>query len=162
MRLLHALFLLPLLVGPAFAQSSEPPAAEHQGRRSAAVHFSDANTTHDGRLTLDQASSGYKSIAKSFSQIDASHHGYVTMDDIKSWKAAKKAARLAAKHAAADAASGVVRPGQEIQRWLGAKALDTSTDMIVPGQTEPRRTGVDLPTAPLDGGKSSSASALTD
>jgi hypothetical protein len=78
------------------------------------------------------------------------------MDDIKTWKAAKKAARLAAKHAASDELEGIVRPGQPVQRWLGPKATETSTDMVVPSTltpmpTEPRRTGVDLPMAPLDG-----------
>jgi hypothetical protein len=108
MRLFYALLLLSLCGAPAFAQSVIPPAAAHHGRRSAAEHFADANTTHDGRLTLDQAAAGYKSIAKSFNQIDVAHHGYITMDDIKTWRAAKKAARAAAKHAAADAADGIV------------------------------------------------------
>jgi hypothetical protein len=149
MRLLHSLLLLSLCGVPAFAQSVVPPAAHH-GRRSAAEHFADANTTHDGRLTLDQATAGYKSIAKSFNQIDVAHHGYITMDDIKTWRAAKKAARAAAKHAASDAEDGIVRPGDG-QLLVGAHPLQTSTDMLVPAPTEPRRTGVDLPTAPVDG-----------
>jgi hypothetical protein len=155
MRLLHALLLLPLCGVPAFAQSVVPPDAAHHGRRSAAEHFADANTTHDGRLTPDQATAGYKSIAKSFNQIDVAHHGYITMDDIKAWRAAKKAARLAAKHAASDAADGIVRPGQTPQSWMGARALQTSAGMVVPEPTEPQRTGVDLPTAPVDGKNSS-------
>jgi hypothetical protein len=155
MRLLHALLLLPLFGAPVLAQSVTPPAAASHARRSAAEHFADANATHDGRLTLDQATSGYKSIAKSFGQIDVAHHGYVTIDDIKAWKAAKKAARLAAKHAASDGMDGVVRPGQPIQRWLGPKATETSSDMIVPTPVEPRRIGVDLPTAPVDGSHAS-------
>jgi hypothetical protein len=100
MRLFHALVLIPLFSAPVLAETATPASTEHHGRRSAQDHFADANTTHDGKLTLDQATAGYKSIAKSFSQIDVNHHGYVTMDDIKTWKAAKKAARLAAKHAA--------------------------------------------------------------
>jgi hypothetical protein len=154
MRLFHALFLLPLLGAPVFAQSVTPPTTEHHARRSAAEHFADANTTHDGRLTLDQASSGYKSIAKSFSQIDVGRHGYVTVDDIKAWKAAKKAARLAAKHAASDAADtvdGVVRPVPAAQRWMGPKATDAATDMVAPMPAGQPRTGVDLPRAPFDG-----------
>jgi hypothetical protein len=99
MRLFHALLLIPLFGAPVLADSVAPPATEHHGRRSAAEHFADANTTHDGHLTLPQATSGYKSLAKSFSQIDVNHHGYITMDDIKAWRASKKAARLAAKHA---------------------------------------------------------------
>jgi hypothetical protein len=150
MRLFYGLVLLVLCVAPTLAQSGVPPTGEHHGRRSAAEHFADANTTHDGRLTLDQATSGYKSIAKSFNQIDVAHHGYVTMDDIKAWRAAKKAARLAARHAAADAADGIVRPGLAPQ-WIGARPLQTSTDMVVPTPAVPQRTGVDLPTAPVDG-----------
>jgi hypothetical protein len=151
MRLLHALLLLSLSGVPAFAQSVAPPAAAPHARRSAAEHFADANTTHDGHLTLEQATSGYKSVAKSFNQIDVAHHGYITMDDIKAWRAAKKAARVAAKHAAADAADGVLRAGQATQNWVGARPLETSTDMVVPPSTEPRRTGIDLPTASVDG-----------
>jgi|HubBroStandDraft_4_1064222.scaffolds.fasta_scaffold887137_2 hypothetical protein len=105
MRWLHALALIPLLTGPllagpVLAETAPQAASEHHGRRSAQQHFDDANTTHDGKLTLDQATAGYKSIAKAFSQIDVNHHGYVTVDDIKAWRAAKKAARLTAKHAA--------------------------------------------------------------
>jgi len=154
MRLLHALLLLPLLGAPAFAQTAQP-GTDHPGRRSAAEHFADANTTHDGRLTLSQATSGYKSLAKSFSQIDVNHHGYITMDDIKAWKAAKKAAKEAAKHAASDTSSGVVRPGQQFQHWLSLSPLETSTDKLVPMPVQPRRTGVDVPTAPIDGAKPS-------
>jgi hypothetical protein len=159
MRLFFALLLLPLIGSPALAQSPEPTqtSAPHKTRVSAQEHFTEANTTHDGRLTLDQASSGYKSIAKSFQQIDVSHHGYVTMDDIKAWRAAKKAARQAAKHAASDASdasdavNGIVRPVPATRQFNGAKALDTSTDMVAPGGATPRRIGVDLPAAPLDG-----------
>jgi hypothetical protein len=57
-------------------------------------------------MTMEQASSGYKSLAKSFSEIDVEHHGYITMDDIKAWRASKKAARSAAKHAASDTGDG--------------------------------------------------------
>jgi predicted lipid-binding transport protein (Tim44 family) len=112
LRLHHALLLVPLLTAPLLTtQSQAQPSsasassaatapvstAQHHGRQSAAQHFAEANTTNDGKLTLDQARSGYKSIAKSFAEIDMNHHGYVTMDDIKAWRAAKKAARQAAK-----------------------------------------------------------------
>ena len=63
MRLLHALVLIPLFGGPVLAQTATPATAEHHGRRSAQEHFADANTTHDGRLTLDQATAGYKSVS---------------------------------------------------------------------------------------------------
>jgi len=154
MRLFHALLLIPLFGAPALAGTTASPATEHQGRRSAADHFADANTTRDGHLTLDQATSGYKSIAKSFAQIDVNHRGYVTMDDIKAWRAAKKAARQASKHAesdATDAAAGVVRPIPATQRWTRAKAMNTSTDMVAPAPMAAPRMGVDLPNAPVDG-----------
>ena len=98
MRLFHALLLIPLALpvlvsAPATAETLSSNAAEHHGRRSAEQHFAEANTSHDGRLTLDQARLGYKSIAKSFPEIDTGRRGYVTMDEIKAWKAARKAAR---------------------------------------------------------------------
>jgi hypothetical protein len=154
MRLFHALLLLPLLGAPAFAQSNASVTTEHHGRRSAAQHFADANVTHDGHLTLDQAQSGYKSIAKSFDQIDINHHGYITTDDIKAWRAAKKAARPAARHAASaasDASDGILRPVPAMHRQLTPMPADTSTDMVVPAPMDRPRTGVDLPKAPLDG-----------
>jgi hypothetical protein len=151
MRLFHALLLLPLFAAPAFAQTAATTAAVHHARVTPAEHFANANITHDGHLTLDQATSGYKSLAKSFSQIDVGHHGYITTDDIKAWRAAKKAARLAAKHAAADTEDGIVRPGQDLRLSLGPKPLQTSTDVVVPMLTRSRRTGVDLPMAPVDG-----------
>jgi hypothetical protein len=100
MRLLHALLLAPLLGLTFLAPAAQAKGGEHHARMSAEEHFNAANTTHDGKLTEAQAAAGYKSIARAFSEIDVNHHGYVTMDDIKTWRAAKKAARLAAKHAA--------------------------------------------------------------
>ena len=160
LRLYHALLLVPLLSAPllstaGLAQNITSPAADHHGRRSAAEHFADANTTHDGRLTMDQATAGYKSIAKTFTQIDLNHRGYITLDDIKAWKAAKKAAKLAAKHAEDDAAAGIVRPIPAVHRGYGPTAVDTSTDLVAPGAVEKPRTGVDMPMAPLGSGRSS-------
>jgi|SRR5580658_2440944 hypothetical protein len=147
MRLYHAMLLIPLFTAPVLAQTVSPPTTEHHARKSAADHFADANTTHDGHLTLDQATAGYKSLAKSFSQIDVQHHGYITLDDIKAWKASKKAEKQAAKHAAEDAASGVLRPVPAVMHGDHPKASDTSTYMIIPAA---RRTGVDLPPALLN------------
>lgn len=149
MRLLHSLLLLPLLGAPAFAQSAATAPTEHHGRRTAAQHFADANTTHDGHLTREQAQVGYKTIAKSFDQIDVEHHGYVTVDDIKAWRAAKRAARKAAKHTSADA-TGIIRPLPTAQPFAPPKASNTSSDSIVPAPMQHPRTGVDLPKAPLD------------
>lgn len=143
MRLFHALLLFPFLSGPAFAQGAGP-APDHHGRRTADQHFADANTTHDGKLTLDQAKSGYKSLVKSFPEIDANHRGYVTLDDIKAWKEARKSARHAGK--TADQEGDALRPRPAMQRGGAPRAVGTSTEMTVPAP----RVGVDLPGAPLD------------
>jgi hypothetical protein len=150
MRLLHAMLLLPLFGTPAIAQSATPPTTEQHGRRTADQHFADANTTHDGRLTLDQATAGYKSIAKSFSQIDVNRHGYVTTDDIKTWKAAKKAARLAAKHASTDTPSYTTPQRPASWNWNSPEAFGAVPDRIVPTPVQVPRNGIDLPIAPLD------------
>ena len=144
MRLLHAMFLLPLFAAPAVAQTVASPATEQHGRRTAEQHFADANTSHDGHLTLEQARTGYKSLAKSFTQIDINHRGYITMDDIKAWRAAKKAARQAARHPT----DGPQQPAK--WNWNNPEVSRSSTNRIVPTPVQAPRTGVDLPTAPLD------------
>jgi hypothetical protein len=151
MRLVHAMLLLPLFVTPAFAQSTTTPTTDHHGRRSAEQHFADANTTHDGHLTLEQAQTGYKSLAKSFPQIDVNHHGYTTMDDIKAWRAAKKAAHQAAKRAA----EGETPQVPAKWNWHSPEVSAPAPGHILPTPVQAPRNGVDLPTAPLDNGRSS-------
>jgi hypothetical protein len=64
------------------------------GHVGARAKFDAANTTHDGRLTLDQAQAGgMRGVARHFNEIDADHKGYVTMQDIRAWNRAKRAAR---------------------------------------------------------------------
>jgi hypothetical protein len=151
MRLVHAMLLLPLFVTPVFAQSTTTPATDHHGRRSAEQHFADANTTHDGHLTLEQAQAGYKSLAKSFAQIDSNHRGYITMDDVKAWRAAKKAARQATKHTAEGAAPQMPAKWP----WNSPEVSGTAPGHITPTPVMAPRNGIDLPTAPLDNGRSS-------
>ena len=45
--------------------------------------FKAANTTGDGKLTLQQAKAGMPRVAKNFDKIDADHKGYVTLQQIK-------------------------------------------------------------------------------
>jgi len=78
--LLAALFAVP---GPAMAASSHM--TFHQ-------RFEQANTTHDGHLTLDQAKTGMKSVARHFDAIDKDHKGYVTEADIHAYYKAMRAA----------------------------------------------------------------------
>ena len=59
--------------------------------------FEAANTTHDGKLTLDQArSANMVRIVRNFPAIDANHQGYVTMQDIQAYGRAQRAAHRAA------------------------------------------------------------------
>jgi hypothetical protein len=53
--------------------------------------FASANTTGDGRLTLQQAQAGgLHGIAAHFSEIDRDNKGYVTLQDIHMWSAARR------------------------------------------------------------------------
>ncbi len=62
--------------------------------------FDAANTTHDGKLTLDQAkAANMTSVVNSFDKIDSGSKGYVTMDDIRAANRARRAAHRAAHSA---------------------------------------------------------------
>ena len=80
--------LFPLALAAAFAI--------HGGALATSSHktlhqrFVDANTTHDGHLTLEQAKTGMKSIAKNWDAIDTDHKGYVTEDEIHAYYKARR------------------------------------------------------------------------
>ncbi len=83
--------------GAAFAQSAaaatadSAPAAKHHA--TLAQRFADANTTHDGHLTLDQARAGLPVAARHFAAMDKDNKGYVTLDDIHAYLKAQRAAK---------------------------------------------------------------------
>ncbi len=79
---------------PAAAPSG--PASKHR-RRTLEQRFDEANTTHDGHLTEEQARARMPSVARDFAAIDTGHAGYVTLEQIKAHAQAKRAARRAAK-----------------------------------------------------------------
>lgn len=80
--------------------SSTGAAAAHTGRhRKLQERFDDANTTHDGHLTLEQARAKMPSVARDFDAIDTDHKGYVTIDQIKAHSKASRAAHRAARTA---------------------------------------------------------------
>jgi hypothetical protein len=57
--------------------------------------FDMANTSHDGRLTMDQAqAAGWRVVANNFGAIDADHKGYVTIQDIHAFMRARRASRM--------------------------------------------------------------------
>jgi Ca2+-binding EF-hand superfamily protein len=89
MRILFALIAVPLLTLSAQAQTTktEPTktAASTHKHMTLEQRFDQANVTHDGHLTEEQAQSGYKSVAKHFAAIDKDKKGYVTEDDIRAY-----------------------------------------------------------------------------
>ncbi len=110
MRKLGLLFFLPLAgtalaVSLASAQQATPSAAQAQPeavaprppRQTVAQRFAEANTTHDGHLTLDQAKAGFPAMARLFDAIDRDRKGFITMEDIRAYYEAKRAARRAAE-----------------------------------------------------------------
>jgi TolA-binding protein len=49
------------------------------------TRFASANTTHDGKLTRDQASAGMPNVARHFDEIDTQKQGYVTLTQIEAF-----------------------------------------------------------------------------
>jgi hypothetical protein len=89
MRTLLALLAATALALPAFAQTTA--AKPTHTRLTMPQHFEQANITHDGHLTLDQAKTGYKSVARHFAVIDQDKKGYITEDDIRAYNKAQRA-----------------------------------------------------------------------
>jgi len=91
--------------GPAaapVAPQAAPETTPHRHRRKLEERFSEANTTHDGHLTLEQAQAAHwKRVVENFQAIDHAHQGYVTLDDIHAFNKARRAAHHAAEHQAA-------------------------------------------------------------
>jgi len=55
--------------------------------------FAAANTTHDGKLTREQAQAGMPMVAQHFEEIDAQQAGFVTLAQIEDFMRARAAAR---------------------------------------------------------------------
>jgi hypothetical protein len=88
----------PAVVGPTPAAAK--PAAPPRRGRTLQERFDEANTTHDGHLTPEQARAKMPAVARDFTEIDKDHKGYVTVDDIRAHAAAQRAARRAERAAA--------------------------------------------------------------
>jgi hypothetical protein len=71
----------------ALAQSAPAPAAGgarmERAMEQLQSRFSTANTTHDGKLTKDQAAIGMPRVAQHFDEIDTQKLGYVTLPQIE-------------------------------------------------------------------------------
>ena len=60
-------------------------------RQSFRTRFEDANTTHDGRLTLEQAQAArLVPLVRHFAEIDAGNKGYITMQDVRAWRQSRR------------------------------------------------------------------------
>ena len=78
---------------PAVAQTAATPRAP---RQTMAQRFEAANTTHDGHLTREQATSGkLRVVVRNFDAMDKEHKGYVTVENIRSFAQERRAQRKA-------------------------------------------------------------------
>lgn len=85
---------------PAAPVAASPAATSTHPRRTMDERFAAANTTKDGKLTLDQAKAGHlRAVARDFAMIDKTKRGYVTLDDIKAHQSEQRATRKAARDA---------------------------------------------------------------
>ena len=75
--------------GAAFAQTATQPMGASPRVERALVQlqsrFASANTTHDGKLTREQASTGMPMVAKHFDEIDTQKNGFVTLPQIEAF-----------------------------------------------------------------------------
>src|ERR1700761_949753 len=87
MKKLIAVVLLCCASTVAFAQTAAPQGGNPQRMERMAqqlqTRFANANTTHDGKLTREQAAAGMPMVAKYFDEIDTQHVGYVTLPQIE-------------------------------------------------------------------------------
>lgn len=73
------------------------PARARRTRMTMQQRFDAANTTKDGKLTLDQAQAANMTrVATNFTAIDTGKKGYVTVEDIRAYNRAQRMARKAA------------------------------------------------------------------
>ena len=97
---------------PPAGQAAAAPAPAPGGGHRRANRFDEANTTHDGKLTLDQAQANrWRPIVKNFAAIDRDHKGYVTKQDLKEFRQERAAERKATQPPAAPPAPNAPPPG---------------------------------------------------
>jgi hypothetical protein len=96
MKKLFAAIVLCLASTLTFAQSVAPQGMNPQRMERMAqqlqARFAAANTTHDGKLTKQQAEAGMPMLAQHFDEIDAQKTGYVTLPQIMAFMQERGAA----------------------------------------------------------------------
>ena len=79
---------------PAIARPVMISQTSHRHYTGLAEHFRAANTTDDGKLTLDQAKQdGWTRVIRHFDEIDATHAGFVTLAEIHTYNIAHRHSR---------------------------------------------------------------------
>ena len=71
------------LAASIFAALAWPAAADDTRNEQIAERFAEADTNHDGQLTLAEAEAGMPRVAANFNKIDANHSGTVTLAEIE-------------------------------------------------------------------------------
>ncbi len=95
----------PALTSPGAAPGNGVAAQPRRPRMTMAKRFEAANTTRDGKLTLDQAqAANMVRVVRNFDAIDAHHNGYVTIEDIRAYNRARRAERHGSGQPSADTA----------------------------------------------------------
>jgi hypothetical protein len=98
MKKMIALLALCIVSAAASAQSMPPQASSNDARTERAIaqlqtRFTNANVTHDGKLTRAQAEAGMPKVAQHFDEIDTQRNGYVTLTQIEDFMRQREAAR---------------------------------------------------------------------
>ncbi len=96
MKKLVAIVLLCCASTVTFAQTAAPQGVNPQRMermvQQLQIRFSNANTTHDGKLTREQAAAGMPMVAQHFDEIDTQKAGYITMPQIEAFMQERGAA----------------------------------------------------------------------
>ena len=96
MNKLFAAVLLCCASTVTFAQSVAPQGGNPQRMermvQQLQMRFSNANTSHDGKLTKQQAAAGMPMVAKHFDEIDTQKAGYITLPQIEAFMQERGAA----------------------------------------------------------------------
>ena len=78
---------LALMLAPILLLAAPTPALAASGAQQAMARlsekFAQADTNHDGKLTLAEAKAGMPRLATHFDEIDTQHRGYLTLDQIE-------------------------------------------------------------------------------
>jgi hypothetical protein len=120
--------------------TTQAPTVTKPHRMSWQQRFAEANATHDGHLTLQQAEAGYRTIARHFREIDADKKGYLTVEDIDNWHKLQRAMRHSHQGQS-------LRPRPALQQgMIQPHQISTSTTATVAPMTPPESAASGGPT----------------